>query len=281
MPEEEVVVDQDHSQADQAEPDLPQEDVADVVEFDEEEPESPAPPADDETAEATETAPAAPPEYETKVSELQKEVARLGYALRQKEKEAQKPKEEGEPLTRAQLVQLMRDYGNDPETILNVMEYYGQQAAKKASTEQVTVQRTVQMKQANDQLVSTLWPEIHSNPTVQQNIAAYKQNLNLADHPMADHLAASAWVAENLPVLQKQWYDRGKQDGLKGKVDSARKDTIRANAPVGGPRPKAKAGGIMALPLTEAEKAMNLTPSQLKTWRSLTARKGNPNMAEV
>ena len=266
----------------------PVEDVVEGFEQNEDEGGTPAQaaPAEPGAESEEETAPQAkapePDPVTERVKSLEAQLHDLNRALhheRQKAKEAKQPEAE---LTDEQLVNLMKEHGDDPATMLNIMKYAGQQAAKKAGKEQADVAQVSQLKHANDQYVAKKWPEIYTNPAVKAGIDQYKSLMRLTDHPMADHLAASAWVADNLEAMQREWYDRGINDGLKGKVDKARKDNIalKAPAPAAG-RQKATAGPKLSGTANETFKQMGLSKGAAEIAARLIAKKKPADMVEA
>lgn len=273
------------SQTDQDQSDgvyVPDDDL-EVAEVEQETDEQPTPSeSSDEPGPAPEPKPEAKEEpkddeINSQLQSLKQQINDLNRALhheRQKAKERDKAKESDEPvLTDAQIKELIRTHGDDPDTLLQINRYIAEQAAKKASKESVDAQQLAQMKAKVDAHVSTAYPELYQEGSQARGyVEKIKGSLNLSSHPFGDYLAASAWVADNIEVIKKQEYERGKEEGLKGKVNETRKQNIKTSAPIP-PKPASKKVSVK-IPdeVREVADRLEMTPDQMKIYAKLRGK---------
>src|SRR5574343_25738 len=108
----------------------------------------------------------------------------------------EKPKEE--ELTRSQLAKIIQENADNPEVILNVMDYIAEQKTKKVKNEafeelsQSNWEREI-AGNANQILAEDKDGYIKSNPNVKDKIDQVKRNLKWDNHPAGD-LAAYALI---------------------------------------------------------------------------------------
>ena len=150
-------------------------------------------------------------------------IQNLNIALSQERAKAKESKEEVEnPLTEAQLRQLMKEHVNDPDTLYNIIDYQIKQGMK--STQEATINATEvnRKKQVTSQYINQYFPQLN-NPAspMRQNVDQIKQAADLGDHHMGDLAGLGLVFLNNLPQFSQLLWESGKQEGLKGKAEGA------------------------------------------------------------
>jgi len=247
MPNEEVSTDQAEVETDQIDPveetELPEEtdgtvtfvddppeteesvpEIPDEEEKPDEPPSEPDPDPDEKTEE-----PKPDDSLSGEVQVLKKQLSDLNRALhieRTKKKEKE-PADEEVQLSNADIEKIIADHGDNPETMRQLHEYMAKREAKVVTADFVEKERQNKLQSVNDSWVSNKWPALtQEGSEARQKVDELKVNLNLANHPMGDYLAASAFVNDNLPTLQKQWFEAGKAEALGEKTETVRKKRV-------------------------------------------------------
>lgn len=140
------------------------------------------------TADKTEVA-----ELKRQLQGLQGDLLKISLNKREPEKPTEPKKEK---LTKVQLAQIMKEHKDDPEVLLNVVEYLAEQKAEeiKDATMKDVNQRTWHSNlsgMANRVLQEDEDGYLAANPKVKQGIDEYASNLGLGEHPVG-RLAAYA-----------------------------------------------------------------------------------------
>jgi hypothetical protein len=180
------------------------------------------------------------PDELTKVkTELEKQAAHiknLNKALHEarqerkgKGKEADK---EGEaPLTKEQLRAIMKEHKDDPDVLLNVIEYAAQQAAKGAEKKAVDAVELSTKKKELDDYLSKNYPDLaEAESEGRVLIDKIKDQLTVGDHPYGDFLAVAVRTQLMLPSILQAAVEQGKKEAQGKNADDKRKDAIRGNA---------------------------------------------------
>lgn len=162
---------------------------------------------------------------EAQIRELTNEVLKLSATKKEPVPDVVKPKTE-ERLTRGQLVQIMKEHADDPEVMLNVIDYLADQKTKEVRDETV---KDLNYKQWHSNLAGTanrILAEdqdgyLKSNPQIKQQLKEAATNLGLSDHPVGE-LAAYAIMRLGEQVKgnkapEKEVPNKGKMDKTKAK----------------------------------------------------------------
>lgn len=203
---------------------------------------------------------------------LKQQIANLNKALHQERQKA-KQKQEEPVLTDDQLKQLISEHKDDPETMLQINRYIAEQVAKKANKESVDAQQLTFVKSKVDAHVSQVFPELlnESHPA-RDYVDKIKGTFSLASHPFGDYLAASAWVADNIEVIKRNEYERGKTEALQGKAESNRQQGIRSGAPIPPKSPPKRTSTHIPNEYKEVGERLGMTPDQLRIYAKLRGK---------
>lgn len=209
---------------------------------------------------------------QARITQLETEKRNLNVALHQARQE-RKTKQETpqDTLSPDQIKQLLKEHGDDPEVMYNLVQYI----AGQSSREQTNVNELSQLKKQSDSYVYQRWPSMADESSeLFQKAKETAKGLRIADHPMGDYLALTSLVCEELPNIQKQSYEEGRADALKGKAEKTRKRTVKTNVltPSGSGKEK-ETGGELPSEFLATAKQMGMSPSQRKVYATLV-RKG-------
>lgn len=173
-------------------------------------------------------------ELKKQLQELQGDLLKVSINKREPEKVTESKKEK---LTKGQLAQIMKEHKDDPEVLLNVVEYLAEQKAEeiKDATMKDVNQRTWYSNlsgMANRILQEDEDGYLAANPKVKQGIEEYASNLGLGEHPVG-RLAAYAIfrLSESVKgkgeakVDEKSKVAEMKVDPNKGRLDKTRLST--------------------------------------------------------
>ena len=140
---------------------------------------------------------------ETEAASLRKEIANLKDEVlklsTRKERPAELPKaepEKTEKLTRAQISKIMSEHKDDPEVLLNVIDYMAEQKANEIKDSTVKDMNYQQWRSQLSGVANKIIAEdddgyLAANPKVVDQLGEMSNNLGLADHPIGK-LAAYA-----------------------------------------------------------------------------------------
>jgi hypothetical protein len=186
---------------------------------------------------------------------LQKEVNRLGYALRTASKTEKKSDEP--QFTEAQLLQILKQHQDEPEVALQVMKEIAKQSAKgiEASTE-----KKAEIQQTRGQIetyIGSVFPDWKSEESpIRAGIEKAKSMYHLEDHPLGDELALGMIEFQRIPAIIKAEVERVQKDALGKSAEQKRKQSIAAGKPT--PSTGKKGAGESPLSTTELETAKKL-----------------------
>lgn len=168
-------------------------------------------------------------EIKAENAELKKAAKRAFYSERQ-ERKAEKKEAKGDDVTLsdAEIKAIMKEHKDDPEVIFNAVTYKVQQMMKGGVKSAVN---EVEVKNKQEKLSTILRERLgeafdDDDSDARKSLMKTRQTLNLEDHPFGDFLAYGAAIADMLPNLAKQWYERGKKDALGKTADDGRKSDI-------------------------------------------------------
>ena len=203
-------------------------------------------------------------ELETKLTEAQKEINRLGYALRKGEKKETTDDKET-PFTKAQLMQLYKEHSDDPEVVFQIMKEMQKQGKVDATA---AAEKSVDIKNKKGQMdtfMEGIYPDAKKEgSSLHAGIQEAIEWAHLEGHPFAEHLALGLLTVKNLPETIKKIkddakaeYGKASEEDLKKKAEDARKKNIAANK-------TGKTGKS-----SDATKTIQLTPEQLDSAKRL------------
>lgn len=266
MSEDEVVVDQDQ-ESDQE----PVEEVVEGFEGEGEPDETPAPaeaesePAEEKKAESQDS------EVKADVESLKRQIHDLNRALHN---ERQKKTEDDEVLTPEQLKAFLKEHKDDPEALYNLTAYVARQAAKEQGNASQAAQKAQALKSQTESFIYQRFPELQDTTSPAfSKVNEIRNNLNLSDHPAGVYLAASTMLADNIENLKKHWYEEGKKEGLKGKTEINRKQSIEDTKLMPSSKSNEKPSDGITPGMKETIKQMGLSPEAAKIYAKLV-RKG-------
>jgi len=218
-----------------------------------------------------------PDEKDKRITDLEKEVekakkakSKAFYDLRQAKKEG--PESKAGQLSKAQIRQILADNKDDPDTLMNVVEYIAEQTAHGISSETVNAAEINRKKGELDGLLVDRYPDINEpGSDIRTEVDEAKKILGLDNHPYGDYFAVASRVLEDLPELLKDAYNKGKGETGETAEDKRKKDIKSKQLPAS---KKAKApGGELTGTQEETAKQMNMTPSQRKIYAKLAGNK--------
>ena len=204
-------------------------------------------------------------ELENKLTEAQKEINRLGYALR-KDKKEPKTDDKETPFTKTQLMQLYKENVDNPEVVFQIMDEMtklGKVDATAAAEKSVDIKTKLTDL---DKYIESIYPDAKKEGTpLYDDIQKAIEWAHLDGHPFAEHLAFGLLAVKSLPKTIEDIKKKAKEDALKisdkdlaKKAEEARKKNIKASQP-------AKGKGSSP----DETKAASLTPDQLDTAKRL------------
>jgi hypothetical protein len=143
--------------------------------------------------------------------------------------------EETPQLTDTQLLKLMEDAGDDKTTLLQIIKYAADQAAKKGKTEALNEADLISKRKATDSAMRGMFKEKWDDPAsdLRLSVDKLKSELGFEDHPMGDAAAAGILALNDMPAIRKAAYDfgyaKGKEEATGKKVEENREDSIKGN----------------------------------------------------
>ena len=178
---------------------------------------------------------------ESEKAELQKEIKRLGYALRKAEKKDTGKKDD--TFTDAQLLQMMKDHQDEPEVLFQIMKQMSKQAGDSAAkTAESKAEISSKRKELTGMVDKTFPGALKEGSTLYDGIQGHMGKFGLSDHPYGDVLSLGLLTLENLPTFYKNIQEQTKKELLGSNADKKRKDNINAGklADKGGKQTAAK-----------------------------------------
>ena len=187
-----------------------------------------------------------------RLDEQERSLRRLHYEERHKKKESE-VKEEA-PLTDEQLLKFMEDAGDDKASLLRVMKYAAENAAKGAKKSALSEAELMSKKKEVDGVLRNIFKEKWDDPTsdVKAAVDGIKTKFGIEDHPYGDFFGVAVGIMDKLPQLQRQWFEAGKQEATKGLSEDERKKAIDQNN-LGNGKKKGGGTGTVKSTLSEAE----------------------------
>ncbi|MEA2066543.1 MAG: hypothetical protein U9O65_05535 [Thermotogota bacterium] len=186
---------------------------------------------------------------------------------------------EDAPLTDKQLLKILEDNDDDPQTILNVVKYQAEQAAKKASGEVVSDAETRKKSKEADTLLKSMYPSLDDDSSdMRKAVNETKLYYGLGDNPLGDFFATGIQVLNALPDLITSAEKRGEETALKGKADDKRKKSIKDNLSLKGGKEVLSTG--LTESQTETASQLNLSDAQMKTFKKIVGKTATVTVKE-
>lgn len=220
-------------------------------------------------------------DLEAKLSDAQKEINRLGYALRKKEDHSKEPKET--PLTKQQLMNIFKEHQDEPEIVFQVIDELQKQGkldAQQAAEKSLDIKTK---KKDTEAFINSIYPDALKEGTeLNKSIATTIEWAHLDGHPMAHEAALGMLLLKNMPETIKEIRELAKKEAeelvskqLKDKTEVARKKSIDAGKPAksAGASDKTETATLTAAQLETARSLGIKTPEQLKRYAKIVGKK--------
>ncbi len=216
----------------------------------------------------------APPADDPEKAELLRKNKELNRALheeRQKRKVATEKEEV--VLTDQQVLGLLEEYKDDPRTLLNVIKYQAQQAAKGETKKAVEDEGMKAKKAEADAYLSKSFPGLNEEGSeLRAAVDKTKEYIGVKDHPLGDLVGVAVEYLRAGPVLMRQAYEKGVADAKAGKVEEARKGEIKETVLSPKGSPPGKKGEASSADIADVAKRLGLkTPQQIALLKKLRA----------
>ena len=164
-------------------------------------------------------------ELKAQNQKLQKDLSRLAYEKRQEKKVE---KAEDAQLSDADLAKIIEEHKDDPAVLLNTFKYVADQRAKKTKNEAIDEVDTKRKAEYISGVLHKYYGESVDDESsdLRQAINKAKSYAGFEDHPLGDGIGAGLVVLDQLPVLLKNAYERGKAEATNGTVEKKRVSSI-------------------------------------------------------
>jgi hypothetical protein len=176
--------------------------------------------------------------------ELQKQLNRKFYNLRQerKQKEAEGAPDANKPpqFTDAQLLKILEEHRDDPAVQLQVIKHMTEQSAAKVKKEAVEDSTIKQQQQQAEGWLKNNVPDLFDEGSELRAKTDEMRNLMRLDtHPLGDFLAVAAAQMAAYPEMIKQAREEERKKVLAEAAEVSRKKAVKGGGPAGGtPPPK-------------------------------------------
>jgi hypothetical protein len=227
-------------------------------------------------------------EFEKALTEKDKEISRLGYALRKGEK---KPEDKETPFTKAQLMQLYKEHADNPEVVFQVFEEMTKMGKVDA---QVAAEKSVDIKTKKTEMtgfVSKVYPDAMKEGTDLYNgVQEAIEWAHLDGHPFADTLGLALLNLKNLPETIKKIKEEAKTEALKlsetdlkKKAEESRKKNINASktGKTGKTSDSTKTVSLTDKEMDTAKRLGFTTKTQLAKYAKMIGKKSETMHAEA
>lgn len=215
---------------------------------------------------------------EEHLQNLNKAIAEANRTLHNLRQEKKTPAAADEvPLTNAQLLKLMEDAKGDNETLLQIIKYTAEQAAKGAKKDAVAETDIIKKRDESIAALRGLFKEGYDDPETLKAVDDVKDYYGITDHPFGDIFARGVLTMKMLPMIVESWKAKLAELDKKGKGDAekARQDKIASQG--GGSRTKGSGGGgesknnfgLSAEQLDVARRLGYNTPEKLKRYAAI------------
>lgn len=168
--------------------------------------------------------------------------------------------------TDAQLLAIMEENKDDPGVMLQAMKQLIKQA--NVDTQKITDKKVELASKRGevDSIMGNWKPYIEKNQDTIDKVVEYH---DLSDHPFKEHLALGAMLVAGWPKMVESIKEEAKKEALGGKVDYARRKSIKDNKPdIGGNDATPGDGDIQASWIESADR-LGLPKSKRKAYFDL------------
>lgn len=217
---------------------------------------------------------------EAKNTELDKAAKRAFYDIRQEKKGLKiESKKDGEDLSDADIKAILAAHKDDPEVMFNALVYKAEKIAKGGVKSAVDEVETKGKAEKLNGVLKSRLGDAYDDPTseARKTIENAKQVLNLGDNPYGDFLAYAATVADALPAIAKEYYEKGQKEGLGKSANDNRLNDIDDKKLGNGKGGNGNGGPKNQLTDTQMETAKLLgftnNPAKMKTYREQIFRR--------
>lgn len=200
--------------------------------------------------------------------------SRIGYEMRKSKQDERKSETPESGLTREQLVGILDQNRDDPETLLRVFDYVADQKAKGAKVETLDAAKIDQERREIEGNLYKQFPMLQDETSeLSRHVEMMADRMRLDNHPFRKHLAHAALTLNSMPKIIEHWKEVGRKEALDEKADDARKKGItNSKLPDGKPSARNKKA---ALPenFDDNAKQFGMTPAQKKIYAKLLGSK--------
>lgn len=174
-------------------------------------------------------------DFDSKLAEKDKEINKIGYALRKATEKGKGDDKGDEPqFSDSQLLGILKEHKDDETVLLQVMKEIADSKGKEVEK---SAERAADIKTKTidfDKFLTQAYPDFQKDDTEQaQAVERAVDWLHLEGHPFAKYLAISTMQFQHIPKLIEQAKEEAKKEFLSKKADDTRKEKIKNNAPAG------------------------------------------------
>ena len=175
-------------------------------------------------------------------------------------------------LTDEQIKGLLEEYKDDPATLMNVMKYMAQQAAKGEAKKTISDADVVRKKKEAEDYIYKTYPDLTvEDSQLRAQVNRVKDELGIQEHPFGELFGTAVSFFTAAPMILKEAYDKGRADAEAGVAEKTRKELIKGT----GLSPKGKSAGAtggLAENVKDVSQRLGLTsPKQIALLKKLTA----------
>lgn len=220
-------------------------------------------------------------ELKTQVAELQKQLNRKFYNMRQERKaKAGEPEAEKPKFTDAQLLKILEEHKDDPAVTLQVIKHYTEQASDKTKKEAVEDTALSQKKQQADAWLKQNIPDLYDDGSeLRAKTDEMRDALRLQDHPLGDFLTVAANQMAALPNILAKAREEERKKVLAEMAETNRKKDVAGGGPAGGRKDQKSGGAGEDLNYRATGKSIGLVGSALDLY--VTMRRQAKNQRQV
>jgi hypothetical protein len=166
---------------------------------------------------------------EREKEDLQKEIKRLGYALRKAEKGTKD--DDKTEFTDAQLHQMMRENKDDPDVLFQIVKQMTKQAGDSTLKSAEAKAEIKNRRKELEGITEKVFPgALKDDSPVYDGVQQTMTNFGLDDHPYGDVMALGIMTLNNLPSMIENARKDAQKQGLGKAADQKRKAKIKDNS---------------------------------------------------
>ncbi len=228
---------------------------------------------------------------EEHLQNLNKAIAEANRTLHNIRQEKKAPTTEESPLSNAQLLKLMEDAKGDNETLLQIIRYTAEQAAKGAKKEAVAETDIIKKRDESVAALRGLFKEGYDDPDTIKAVDDVKEYYGITDHPFGDIFARGVLTMKTLPIIVETWKAKlaETEKEIKGKEDAEKARQGKIASQGGGSRVKGSGGGeggketfgLTAEQIDVARRLGYTTTEKLKRYAAIVGATNKPKEKAV